>query len=527
MNHIIYQRWDGTQKPFSLKRKEVIDKFMENVMKGMNPNMSLAQMMWEGFSLKRRDFRVIGLQDMVKEFQKQKDSLFSEYNLEKVFDKPTEELQSLLSDELKTRLKKGAPPIPPFEELQPGLLEQLNQLCSIEFVNQNSQKKINGWQKREKDIIDLYEFYSRYYQDFTGTICLEFEEALELMRKLQALDKLQRQILKGDFSSINPQIIEETLGEQMRESFDIILELPHMISEEGIIKESKWGVEMTPRGMRTLGEQAFGKIYSHLKKDRQGGHLGNAPQAGEVEPDSSRPYEYGDRFDPDITRTLLHAIKQGHNQGKKLRITADDFFVRERERFVTTTTIVMLDLSWSMSFQGRFESAKKVALALNHFIKTKFPKDKFHVIGFSTEARELKGNKLALVVWDTQRPFTNLQGGLRLSMQLIKKSGNRNNRVIIITDGQPTAFYVGAELHVEMPDDRFGLSYKACRATLEEVKKVTAQGMNIEIFMLDPNPALMAFSRQMARTNRGRAVMCVPDDLGRLVFVEEIKRRKR
>jgi uncharacterized protein with von Willebrand factor type A (vWA) domain len=209
-----------------------------------------------------------------------------------------------------------------------------------------------------------------------------------------------------------------------------------------------------------------------------------------------------------------------------LALSPDDFYVREREQLITSTTAVLLDLSWSMSWEGRFEAAKKVALALHHYIRTRFPKDKLHIIGFSTRARELKGKALSLVTWDVNEPYTNLQAGLRLAMKLLKKSGTRNNRVIVITDGQPTAYYDGPHLHLELPNNLFGISPNACKATLGEVRKVTAQGMNIETFMLDDNPVLVEFTREISRINGGRAVICVPDDLGKLVFVEEIKRRR-
>ena len=526
MKHIVYRRWDGTQHPFSLKRKEAVDKFMENIMRGMSPNMSLAQMMWEGFSMAGRDFRVMGLEEMIEELHKQRQELFSQFSLDKAFDKPTDDLDLSLKNESLTRQKKGAPDIPLNEEFPPGLLEQLNNMKGIDFMNDDSKQLVEHWQNREKDIEDLYDFYSKYFDEFTGTQYLDFDEAVDLMRKMEALEQLQRQMLRGDLSEIDPEMLQELLGDQAGESFDILIQLPQMISDEGIITATKRGIEMTPRGMRTLGQQAFGKLYNHIRKDRQGGQSGEAPQTGEVEPDSSRPYDYGMRFDPDIPRTILNAVKKGYKPGKGLQLNPNDFYVRDREELTTSTTIVLLDLSWSMSFEGRFESAKKVALALDHYIRKKFPKDKIHVVGFSTEARELKGNDLALAIWDTDRPFTNLQGGLRLAQRLIHKSGNRNNRVLVITDGQPTAYYLGEELHVELPDNRFGLSYNACRATLEEVRKVTARGMNIDIFMLDENPALVAFSRQIAATNKGRAVMCVPDELGKLVLVEELKRRK-
>jgi uncharacterized protein with von Willebrand factor type A (vWA) domain len=57
------------------------------------------------------------------------------------------------------------------------------------------------------------------------------------------------------------------------------------------------------------------------------------------------------------------------------------------------------------------------------------------------------------------------------------------------------------------------------------VRKVTARGLNIETFMLDDNPALVEFTRQISRINRGRAVVCKPSELGTLIMVEEINRR--
>jgi uncharacterized protein with von Willebrand factor type A (vWA) domain len=315
------------------------------------------------------------------------------------------------------------------------------------------------------------------------------------------------------------------LGENAERSFAIMLQLPDVVSEKGYVELNRFGFNMTPRGMRALGELAFGKIYHYMKRDKQGGHRGNAPQTGEIEPDSSRPYEYGDRFDLDIPRTILTAVTNGRFSGGQSHLTPEDLHVREREQMITSTTIVLLDLSWSMSWEGRFEAGKKVALALDHYIRTRFPRDKFHVVGFSTVARELRGDELALAVWDSRNPYTNLQGGLQLAMKLIKKSGNRNNRVIVITDGQPTAYYDSERLYVELPPMQNGLSPNAAKATLAEVRKVTAQGMNIETFMLDDNPVLIEFTNQITKINKGRSVLCVPGELGELIVVQEVNRR--
>ena len=115
MKAIIYSQWDGSQLPFSLNRKEIVDRFLENIMKGMSPRMSLSEMFWEGFSLAGMDFRVMGLDEMVQELQSQKNELFSQYNLEKAFDKPMDDLKYLLGAEAMARVERGAKKSPPID----------------------------------------------------------------------------------------------------------------------------------------------------------------------------------------------------------------------------------------------------------------------------------------------------------------------------------------------------------------------------------------------------------------------------
>ncbi|MDA8140638.1 MAG: VWA domain-containing protein, partial [Desulfobacteraceae bacterium] len=449
MKRFLYNLWDGTQTPFTLKKREIIDRFLEDIMKGMSPGMSLAQMLWQGFPLAGMDFRVMGLDEMIEMLETRKEEIFSKYNLEKIFDQPIEDLKQLLHEEGIQRYEAGQTPPPAYNQLSPGLLEKIRDLEHFDFKNSESKTLFESWRRRQQDILDLYEFYSEYAQRFKGRQYLTFEQALELMRRFKDLDHLQQQLMNAEFDAIESEQLKHLLGEDAQQSFNILLQLPRVMTEEGLAKIEKHRLIMTPKGMRALGETAFGKLVRHLRRDRQGQSQGQAPQSGEVEPDSSRPYQYGDRFDLDLTRTILNALPRQNGREGGLRLTPDDFYMREREQLITATTIVLLDLSWSMSMGGRFEAAKKVALALHHYIRTRFPRDKIHVIGFSTEAEELKDQELALAVWDAYRPFTNLQGGLQLAMQLIRRSGNRNNRVLVITDGQPTAYYINGELHAE------------------------------------------------------------------------------
>jgi len=152
---IIYTAWDGTQQPFSLKRREIIQTYLENIMMGMDPNMALAQMLWEGFPLAGMDFQVMGLRDLLQQLHEQIEQMLSQYSLEKAFDMPLQAIEDLLKKESQTRQSQDAEPPPKFEDLPPGLLEKLRSLEGFPFLDQSSHEVFQGWRAREKDIHKL------------------------------------------------------------------------------------------------------------------------------------------------------------------------------------------------------------------------------------------------------------------------------------------------------------------------------------------------------------------------------------
>jgi uncharacterized protein with von Willebrand factor type A (vWA) domain len=180
-----------------------------------------------------------------------------------------------------------------------------------------------------------------------------------------------------------------------------------------------------------------------------------------------------------------------------------------------------------MSWAGRFPAAKRVALALDHLIRTRFPRDHFFVVGFSTRARELKIGELPEVSWDIGDPFTNLQEGLMVAESLIQKHPSASPQVLVVTDGQPTAYFDGRELRVEWPMGFGGVSPHAIAETMKQVRRVTRLGITINTFMLDDSPELVGFVEHMTQVNRGRAFFTSPDQLGSFLMVDYLKGRRR
>src|ERR1051326_5939691 len=92
------------------------------------------------------------------------------------------------------------------------------------------------------------------------------------------------------------------------------------------------------------------------------------------------------------------------------------FFTRAVE---LKATVLLLDMSWSMSWDGRFAAAKKVALAMDSLMRAMHPRDYFGIVGFFTRAVELKAKDLPEATWNMGDPFTNLQDGLHLASEML------------------------------------------------------------------------------------------------------------
>jgi uncharacterized protein with von Willebrand factor type A (vWA) domain len=160
-------------------------------------------------------------------------------------------------------------------------------------------------------------------------------------------------------------------------------------------------------------------------------------------------------------------------------------------------------------------------------IRSLYPRDYFAIVGFFTRAVEIKPHDLPEATWNMGDPFTNLQDGLHLASELLKRRPSRNQQVIVITDGQPTAYYSQGRLYCEWPLSFGGISQKAAQETLREAERVTRRGIRINTFMLDDSPVLKSFIEEMTRINKGRAFYTRPEQLGEYLLVDYIARKKK
>jgi len=236
---------------------------------------------------------------------------------------------------------------------------------------------------------------------------------------------------------------------------------------------------------------------------------------------ASKPYEFGDALNLDISATLLRAIaRQG--PGVPLDLEQDDLEVRQADYESSCATVLMLDTSHSMILYGedRFTPAKRVALALAHLIRTQYPGDSLKLILFHDSAEEIPFRKLARVAVGPYH--TNTREGLRLARRLLMADKKDMRQIIMITDGKPSA--------MTMPDGRiyknpFGLDPMILEETFREVATCRKAGILINTFMLADDPYLVNFVRKVTEIARGKAYFTTTETLGRYLLMDYVRRK--
>jgi uncharacterized protein with von Willebrand factor type A (vWA) domain len=364
--------------------------------------------------------------------------------------------------------------------------------------------------------------WDRQY-NFSGADPLNWAEAAELMEQLGDIDQLENLLRgasnPGALAEVDIDRARELLGEENARSLERMQELARLLEEAGLIENKEGRLELTPRGIRKIGQNALTDLFKRLKMDDAGRHMLERQGYGHEREYTTKPYEFGDAFNLDINRTVRNAIVRTGG-GTPVRLTPDDFEVERTEHLVRQSTVLMLDLSLSMPMRDNFLPAKKVAMALHSLISSQYPRDFLGLIGFSSVAREFTAAELPEVSWDYVYG-TNMQHGFALARRMLaRQTGTK--QIIMITDGEPTAHITddGSPFFAYPPEP------ETIQRTLAEVARCTQEGIRINTFMLDATSYLKAFIEKLTEMNKGRAFFTTPETLGDYVLVDFLEQKR-
>jgi uncharacterized protein with von Willebrand factor type A (vWA) domain len=363
---------------------------------------------------------------------------------------------------------------------------------------------------------------------FAGDESMTLSEAMRMMDRLKDYDDLERDLKDvrdwNDFANLDDDKVRDLLGEEEQEQMRQLGQIAKMLEDAGYVRKTRRGYELTPQGVRKIGEKALQDIFAQLNQDRLGQHeLDHAGGPGE-RTDVSKPYEFGDAFLLDLPKTVMNAVQRGGVKlaGESVKLNPRDFEVYKTEFITRSSTVLMIDMSRSMFYSDCFTAAKRITLALDSLIRSKFPRDTLHIIGFSYLAEELKPTDLPTLTWNEFQYGTNMQHGFQMARQILGREKGSNRQIIIITDGEPTAHMEGGEVYFHWPP-----MPRTFQETLREVVRCTRDKITINTFMLERSPYMIQFVNDLMKINGGRVFVATPDRLGEYILVDYVANKKK
>lgn len=360
---------------------------------------------------------------------------------------------------------------------------------------------------------------------FRGDETLPFNEAMRMMNRLQQMEGLEDQFQEArrmdNLEAIDSEKVKHLLGDEEYQSIEQLKELMRTLEDAGYIQKrgNRW--ELTARGIRKIGQKALHDIFNKLKRDGFGRHLSAFRGTGGERTDESKAYQFGDPFLLDLERTLMNAIHRA-GSGTPVRLQKEDFEVYRTEFTTQSSTVLLIDMSMSMVYNGCQQAAKKVAVALESLIRSQFPRDNLFVVGFSFIAREYKSHELIEMSRMDNSTGTNLAHGLMLSRQLLARQHGVNKQIILITDGGPTVWYEDDEWQFGYPPNPY-----AEQQALLEVQRCTRDGITINTFMLEDDRWMVAFVNQLSSINHGRTFFADKNNLGEYLLVDYLNSKRK
>ena len=408
---------------------------------------------------------------------------------------------------------------------------------------------------RLQDKYQIDELHANY--EFTGKESLTIPEALEIKRILDKLDELLDQIedavQNGQIAILDIEEMGEFLNENEMHSLEEmqrqIEEYIERAAEQQGFARRGGKYELTPKAYRKFQNSLLSKIFSDLKEASSGRHFdANINGEGAVEMQSTKPYEFGDSVtNMDIPQTFINAMIRDANQSP-IRLKSEDIEIHRTRNNPKAATIIIMDMSGSMRYDGQYVNVKRMALAMDGLIRKEYPGDYLNFIEMYTFGKVRRQGEIINLMpkpvtihhpvvqlkVDMSNPevsehmvhphFTNIQHSLKLARQLLANVNTPNRQVILITDGLPTAHFEDSTLFMLYPPHQ-----KTEDATLREGMLCANEGITVNTFLVpswSQSEEDIKFAYRLSESTTGRVFFTSGGDLDRFVVWDYVNRKR-
>jgi uncharacterized protein with von Willebrand factor type A (vWA) domain len=407
-----------------------------------------------------------------------------------------------------------------------------------------------------------------------------------LKEKTPSLQELE-QTLQGLMSSLSKQqegsqqqqgsgSVADSRGESGDDSG---MALVRYLMQKGYLKDSpKW---LSAKGFTAIGGKILSDVMKALKAGEYGTHESQNLGSGSLVLDTTKKYEPGDdirllNVPKSLLNTIQRTLKDGGNLKLPLQIDVDDFEEYETMQDVRVAVVYCIDLSSTMRYSSmygdmsRIEAAKRALWSLYLLNHKFFPSDSVYIVGFGALASKVAPQDIPYL--KTFEPgsdflhYTNYQAAFRLANKILQKDGAMNKRLVLVTDGHPSACFIDDKSeqdkilserpysHFYTPDrqtlnvfkhdhsmnldiasgELVYLCYRYRQVdqyigerTIVEAKKVRSQKIDIDTIMISEEDSLLGYVNEMEKYVKGRSYYINPADIDKVLLTDYLNNKKQ
>ena len=353
-----------------------------------------------------------------------------------------------------------------------------------------------------------------------------------------------------------------------------------LIERGYLVDSNKW---LKKRGFLKVGQEILSEIIKSLKADKLGMHETHFTGSGDIIQENSKRYEFGNEISNiHINSTIRNFIERKIKDSSDpvefpLDISYEDLEIYETIEEIQVATVYCIDLSSTMKYSSmyndlsRIEAAKRALWSLYILNKKFFPLDSIYLLGFGSVASRIDTFDIPfLKTFETNADFlhyTNYQAAYRLAKKILKKNGAKNKRIVMITDGHPSACFIDNAKerekiskqrpysHFYIPDQQelnrhyskqnnikleikdkqiVYLCYRYRQIdqyigeqTIKEAKKIFNEGINIDTIMVSEDDTLLDFINELAKSVSGKSIYINPKDIDKILIKDYLSNKKK
>lgn len=349
---------------------------------------------------------------------------------------------------------------------------------------------------------------------------LDWRELANRFARNGQMDELFRELMlaaNGDVEKALAYLGE--MSEQFRQQLGFDRrDFESHLRDQGLISGTPTKRRLTPRGERALRNGCLEAVFGKLRAGGSGEHnIAKSGTLGDVTGEL-RPWQPGDEsYDIHYRESLLGSLRAGREH-----LHHDDLVVQERDSNTAAATVMLIDVSHSMTLYGedRITPAKRVAMAFAELQRRRYPRDSLNILLFGDDVEEVSVAQLPYI---SNGPFhTNTCEALHRAAEILTKQHQPNKRVVMITDGKPTALFTRKRTRDGkrqlMINSSYGLDPEIVTATLNQGARYPRLKIDLSIFMVATDPYLERFVSRLVEVSKGQAFRASLGDLGSQVL---------